>query len=75
MRRVFENLSAVCKAAGGELDQIVKLTIYLKDFSNFSTVNAVMEEYFEAPYPARAAIGAAALPKDADVEADAILAL
>ncbi len=74
-RQVFDNLAAVAKAAGGSLDQIVKLTIYLTDLDNFATVNAVMEDYFEAPYPARAAVGVAALPKGADVEADAILAL
>ncbi len=74
-RRVFDNLRAVCEAAGGSLNQIVKVNLYLKDLANFATVNAVMEEYFEAPYPARAAVGAAALPKDADVEAEAILAL
>lgn len=74
-RQVFDNLSAVAQAAGGNLDQIVKLTIYLTDLGNFATVNAVMEDYFEKPYPARAALGVASLPKGADVEADAILAL
>ena len=74
-RRVFENLRAVCVAAGGDLDGVVKLTIYLTDLDNFAAVNRVMEEYFDAPYPARAAVGVASLPKDADVEADAILAL
>ena len=74
-RQVFDNLKAVAEAAGGTLDQIVKLTIYLTDLGNFATVNAVMESYFEAPYPARAALGVAALPKGADVEAEAVLAL
>ncbi|MGI9203114.1 MAG: RidA family protein [Woeseiaceae bacterium] len=74
-RRVFDNLQAVCVAAGGGLDQIVKLTIYLTDLDNFATVNAVMSEYFMEPYPARAALGVASLPKGVDVEAEAILAL
>jgi reactive intermediate/imine deaminase len=74
-RRVFENLKAVAEAAGGTLGQIVKLTIYLTDLDNFATVNSVMAEYFDEPYPARAALGVASLPKGADVEAEAILAL
>ncbi len=74
-RRVFENLKAVAEAAGGTLGQIVKLTIYLTDPDNFATVNSVMAEYFDEPYPARAALGVASLPKGADVEAEAILAL
>ena len=74
-RRVFDNLGAVAAAAGGSLDDIVKLTIFLTDLDNFATVNSVMEDYFEQPYPARAAVGVASLPKGADVEADAILAL
>ncbi len=74
-RRVFDNLKAVAGAAGGNLNQIVKLTIFLTDLSNFATVNSVMEDYFDKPYPARAAIGVASLPKGVDVEADAILAL
>ena len=74
-RRVFENLKAVAEAAGGNLDQIVKLTVYLTDLENFATVNSVMAEYFDEPYPARAALGVASLPKGADVEAEAILAL
>ena len=73
--RVFQNLQAVAEAAGGNLDQVVKLTIYLTDLDNFATVNSVMEEFFEQPYPARAAVGVASLPKGVDVEADAILAL
>ena len=74
-RRVFENLKAVAEAAGGTLDQIVKLTIYLTDLENFAAVNAAMAEFFAEPYPARAALGVASLPKGADVEAEAILAL
>ena len=74
-RQVFENLKAVAAAAGGDLDDVVKLTIFLTDLGNFATVNSVMEEFFEQPYPARAAVGVASLPKGVDVEADAILAL
>ncbi len=74
-RQVFDNLKAVAEAAGGSLDDAVKLTIFLTDLDNFATVNAVMAEYFTEPYPARAAVGVASLPKGADVEADAILAL
>lgn len=74
-RRVFDNLAAVAQAAGGTLDNVVKLTIYLTDLDNFATVNAVMADYFSKPYPARAALGVAALPKGADVEAEAVLAL
>jgi reactive intermediate/imine deaminase len=74
-RRVFDNLKAVANAAGGDLDRIVKLTLYLTDLSNFATVNAVMADYFSEPYPARAAVGVASLPKGADVEAEAILFL
>ena len=72
-RQVFSNLRAVAEAAGGSLADTVKLTIYLTDLGNFATVNEVMAEFFTAPYPARAAVGVAALPKGADVEADAIL--
>jgi reactive intermediate/imine deaminase len=74
-RQVFDNLRAVAEAAGGNLDQIVKLTIYLTDLGNFAKVNSVMEDYFTAPYPARAALGVASLPKGVDIEAEAILAL
>lgn len=74
-RQVFENLKAVAEAAGGTLDQIVKVTIFLTDLNDFATVNAVMESYFSKPYPARAAVGVASLPKGVDVEAEAILAL
>ncbi len=74
-RQVFENLKAVAVQAGGDLDQIVKLTIYLTDLDNFATINSVMADYFQAPYPARAAVGVASLPKGADVEAEAILSV
>jgi reactive intermediate/imine deaminase len=74
-RQVFDNLKAVAEAAGGDLNQVVKLTIFLTDLSNFAMVNSVMEDYFDTPFPARAAVGVASLPKDVDVEADAILAL
>ena len=74
-RQVFENLQAVAKAAGGSLDDAVKLTIFLTDLGNFATVNEVMAEYCSEPYPARAAVQVAALPKGVDVEADAILSL
>lgn len=73
--RVFSNLKAVAEAAGATLDDAVKLTIYLTDLDNFATVNAVMAQYFNEPYPARAAIGVASLPKGVDIEAEAILAL
>ena len=74
-RRVFDNLAAVAAAAGGSLDDVVKLTVFLTDLGNFATVNSVMEDYFQKPYPARAAVGVAELPKGVDVEADAIMAL
>jgi len=73
IRRVFANMAAVAEAAGLSLDHAVKVNVYLTDLSNFAAVNEVMEEFFEPPYPARAAIGVAALPKNAAVEADAIL--
>jgi reactive intermediate/imine deaminase len=74
-RQVFSNLQAVAEAAGGSLNNVVKLTVYLTDLGNFATVNKVMSEFFSEPYPARAAVGVAALPKAADVEAEAILVL
>lgn len=74
-RQVFRNLQAVAEAAGGSLEQIVKLTIYLTDLDNFATVNSVMAEFFSEPYPARAALGVLSLPKGCDVEAEAVLAL
>ena len=75
VRRVFDNITAVCEAAGGSLQDIAKLNIFLTDLSNFATVNTIMAEYFEQPYPARAAIGIAQLPKDAEVEMDGVLEL
>jgi reactive intermediate/imine deaminase len=74
-RQVFSNLEAVAKEAGGTLDNVVKITVFLTDLDNFATVNTVMEDFFSEPYPARAAVGVAALPKGVDVEADAILVL
>lgn len=74
-RQVFKNLQAVAAAAGGSLNDVVKLTIFLTDLDNFATVNSVMASFFEQPYPARAAIGVSSLPKGVDVEADAILAI
>ena len=75
IRRVFDNLAAVARAAGGELRDVVKLNIFLTDLANFATVNTVMAEYFSPPYPARAAIGVASLPREAGVEMDAIMEL
>jgi reactive intermediate/imine deaminase len=75
VRRVFENLQAIATAAGGTLAAAVRVTIYLVDLGHFALVNKVMAEYFAEPYPARAAIGVAALPRGAAVEADCILEL
>jgi reactive intermediate/imine deaminase len=75
IRRVFDNLLAVARAAGGSFQDLVKLNVYLTDLGHFPLVNQVMAEYFDEPYPARAAIGVAALPKGAAVEMDAILVL
>jgi reactive intermediate/imine deaminase len=75
IRRVFDNLQAVATASGGNLADIVKLNVFLVDLANFPVVNEVMAEYFSQPYPARAAIGVAALPKDAGVEMDAVMVL
>jgi reactive intermediate/imine deaminase len=75
IRRVFDNLQAVAKAAGGSLQDIVKLNVFLVDLANFPVVNEIMADYFTRPYPARAAVGVAALPKDAQVEMDAIMVL
>ena len=75
IHRVFGNLKAVAKAGGGSLEDAVKLTIYLTDLSHFARVNEIMPQYFDKPYPARAVVGVAALPRGALVEADAILAL
>ncbi len=75
INQVFKNLSAVCEASGGSLKEIVKLNIFLTDLANFPIVNEIMAQYFEQPYPARAAVGVASLPKDARVEMDAIVVL
>jgi reactive intermediate/imine deaminase len=75
IRQVFENLAAVAEAAGGSLANSVKLTVYLTDLANFPLVNEIMAGYFEEPYPARAAIGVAALPRGVAVEIEAILVL
>ena len=73
IHQVFKNILAVIKAADASLDDVVKLNIYLTDLSNFALVNSIMEKYFSKPYPARAAIGVASLPKGALVEADGFL--
>jgi reactive intermediate/imine deaminase len=73
--RVFDNLKAVATASGGSLADVVKLNIFLTDLSNFPTVNEIMAQYFQQPYPARAAIGVAALPKGVGVEMDAVLVI
>jgi len=75
IEQVFQNLSAVCEAAGGSLSDIVKLNIFLTDLGNFATVNEIMARYFTEPYPARAAIGVASLPKNAQVEMDGVLVI
>lgn len=75
IHQVFYNLKAVALAAGGELSDVVKLNIYLTDMADFPVVNEVMANYFSQPYPARAAIGVAALPKDCSVEMDAVMVL
>lgn len=74
-RQVFENLKAVCEAAGGNLGRVVKLTAYLTDLSRFTDFNGVMSEYFQEPYPARAAVQVSALPKGAQVEVEGIMVL
>ena len=73
-RRVFENLKAVCTAAGGSFEQVVRVGIYLTDLANFAAVNGVMKDYFREPFPARSTIGVASLPMNAQVEVDMILA-
>ncbi|RDX36601.1 RidA family protein [Kangiella sp. HD9-110m-PIT-SAG07] len=75
VHQVFKNLSAVCEAAGGSLNHISKLNIFMIDLGHFATVNDVMAQYFDEPYPARAAIGVKALPKGAQIEMDAIMTL
>ena len=74
-RRAFDNLKAVCEAAGGSLDDVVRLGLYLIDLDQFARVNAVMSDYFEAPYPARSTIEVAGLPKGAAFEVDAVMVL
>ncbi|HJR72261.1 MAG TPA: RidA family protein [Luteimonas sp.] len=74
-RRAFENLRAVCEAAGGSMDDIVRVGLYLTDLDQFSIVNAVMAEYFQAPYPARSTIEVSALPRGAQFEVDAVMVL
>ncbi len=73
--QIFKNLTAVVKASGGELKNIVKLTIYLKDFEHFPIVNEVMSQFFQEPYPARTTIGVRDLPRNAEVEVDSIMVL
>jgi len=74
-RRVFDNLRAVCRAAGGDFDRVVRITVYLTDLANFASVNEVMATYFREPFPARAAIGVASLPRGSLVEIDAVMHL
>ena len=74
-RRVFENLKAVCEAAGGSFEQVVRVGIFMTDLGHFAEVNAVMADYFQAPFPARATVQVSALPKGAEVEVDAIMVL
>ena len=75
IRRVFDNLSAVAQAAGGTLNHVVKLNIFLTDLAHFALVHEIMAQYFSQPYPARAAIGVASLPKGAAVEMDAVMVI
>ena len=75
IHQVFKNLTAVCEAAGGSLDDMAKVTIFLTDLGHFATVNEIMAQYFNEPYPARAAVGVAQLPKDTDVEMDGVMVL
>jgi reactive intermediate/imine deaminase len=75
IHQVFKNLNAVCEQAGGNLNDIVKLNIFLTDLGNFAMVNDIMAQYFTQPYPARAAVGINALPKDSQVEMDAVMVL
>ncbi len=75
VRQIFRNLSAIAEASGGTLEDFVKLNVFLTDLGNFATVNKVMAEFFQQPYPARAAVGIAALPRGAEVEVDGIMSL
>jgi reactive intermediate/imine deaminase len=74
-RRVFDNLRAVCRAAGGDFGRVVRVTVYLVDLGNFAKLNEIMATYFKEPYPARVAIGVASLPRGAQVEIDAVMYL
>jgi reactive intermediate/imine deaminase len=74
-KRVFDNLKAVCEAAGGSLNDLVKVNVYLTDLGNFAKVNEIMATYIAAPYPARAAIGVASLPRGAEVEIEGVMVL
>lgn len=74
-QQVFKNLAAVCEAAGGEINDMVKVNIFMTDLSNFATVNEVMSQYFNEPYPARAAIEVSRLPKDVAIEIDGVMEL
>ena len=73
VRRVFDNLQAVCEAAGGSLNDLVKINVYLINLANFAKVNEIMATYFDEPYPARAAVGVAALPRGAEVEIEGVM--
>ena len=73
IHQVFKNLAAVCEAAGGSLADLVKVNVFLTDLANFGTVNEIMAQYFEEPYPARAAVGVAELPKGTDIEIDGVM--
>ena len=73
VRRVFDNLQAVCEAAGGSLNDLVKINVYLINLANFAKVNEIMASYFDEPYPARAAVGVAALPRGAEVEIEGVM--
>jgi reactive intermediate/imine deaminase len=73
IHQVFKNIKSVVEAAGGSLADIVKLNIFMRDLSHFTKVNEIMSEYFTQPYPARAVVGVSALPKDAQIEADAVV--
>ena len=75
IHQVFQNLRAVCEAAGGSLNDIAKLNVYLTDLGDFASVNSIMSEYFDQPYPARAAVGVASLPRNARVEADGVMVI
>jgi reactive intermediate/imine deaminase len=75
IRRVLDSLQAVCTAAGGSLQQILKINVYLTDLAHFPVVNSIMDEYFDAPFPARAAVGVASLPRGAEVEMEAVMGL